>query len=451
MHNRKRILIPILAILVLGAASAWMVYQRQSLGGSGALKASGSVEAVEVAAAPELSGRVAEVLVEAGDTVQAGDLLVRMDGELLQAQRKRAETALQAARDGQAAGQAGVDAGQAALNAADASAKAADASATAELLPLQTSLDDLNNNASLVKAQAEQAVAAANRSIRETTYQLDNYTVPTGQQQMTAMEAVQAMKEKLDRARENFEPYKYRSSGDATREDYKDTLEEAQSDYDSAVKRLEYETSVARAQAALDQAMRDLDKLKDGPDPDQVAALEARIQAVEAGRKQAQAGVEQAQAGLTQAQKRLEQAQTAVDQAQAELDLIDAQIARLEVRAAVTGVVMTRNIEPGEVVQPGASLLTIGELDRLTITVFVPEDRYGQIQLNQAASVQVDSFPGETFQATVERIADQAEFTPRNVQTEEGRSTTVFAVKLAIDNPEGKLKPGMPADVYFER
>ena len=64
--------------------------------------------------------------------------------------------------------------------------------------------------------------------------------------------------------------------------------------------------------------------------------------------------------------------------------------------------------------------------------------------------MKVDSFPNETFTAKVTRIADQAEFTPRNVQTAEGRATTVFAVKLAVDNAGGKLKPGMPADVYFE-
>jgi hypothetical protein len=63
--------------------------------------------------------------------------------------------------------------------------------------------------------------------------------------------------------------------------------------------------------------------------------------------------------------------------------------------------------------------------------------------------VAVDSFPGESFAAEVVRIADQAEFTPRNVQTEEGRRTTVFAVELTVENPEGKLKPGMPADVEF--
>jgi HlyD family secretion protein len=79
----------------------------------------------------------------------------------------------------------------------------------------------------------------------------------------------------------------------------------------------------------------------------------------------------------------------------------------------------------------------------------VPEDRYGQIALGQFAVVQVDSWPGQAFVATVTHIADRAEFTPRNVQTAEGRRTTVFAVDLALDNPEGRLKPGMPADVTF--
>ena len=61
----------------------------------------------------------------------------------------------------------------------------------------------------------------------------------------------------------------------------------------------------------------------------------------------------------------------------------------------------------------------------------------------------MDSFPGETFPAKVTKIANQAEFTPQNVQTQEGRQTTVYAVELTVDNPDGKLKPGMPVDVTF--
>jgi HlyD family secretion protein len=88
-------------------------------------------------------------------------------------------------------------------------------------------------------------------------------------------------------------------------------------------------------------------------------------------------------------------------------------------------------------------------LSDLTITVYVPEDRYGEISLGQQAEVKVDSWPGETFTGSVIHIADQAEFTPRNVQTVEGRSSTVYAIKLSVSDPQGRLKIGMPADVVF--
>ena len=112
--------------------------------------------------------------------------------------------------------------------------------------------------------------------------------------------------------------------------------------------------------------------------------------------------------------------------------------------------ILTRNVEPGEFVQPGAVTFAMADLNDITITVYVPEDRYGQISLGQPAQVRVDSFPDETFTAEVIHIADQAEFTPRNVQTVEGRSSTVYAIKLRVTDSEGKLKIGMPADVLFQ-
>ena len=134
---------------------------------------------------------------------------------------------------------------------------------------------------------------------------------------------------------------------------------------------------------------------------------------------------------------------------EANLDLLNAQLGKLEVKAPQDGVILTRNIEPGEFVQQGAAALSMANIASLTITVYVPEDRYGQIHLGQNASVSVDSFPGTQFSAQVSNISDQAEFTPRNVQTVEGRSSTVYAVKLKVVDPQGKLKPGMPADVIF--
>jgi HlyD family secretion protein len=124
--------------------------------------------------------------------------------------------------------------------------------------------------------------------------------------------------------------------------------------------------------------------------------------------------------------------------------------ARERITSPLSGVVLYRSVEPGEVVAVGAPLITVADLTDLELTVYVPEDRYGQIRLGQTHPVTVDSFPTETFTGTVVHIADRAEFTPRNVQTTEGRKTTVFAVRLSLGDGQGKLKPGMPADVHFE-
>jgi multidrug efflux pump subunit AcrA (membrane-fusion protein) len=120
------------------------------------------------------------------------------------------------------------------------------------------------------------------------------------------------------------------------------------------------------------------------------------------------------------------------------------------IHTPLAGVVLYRHAEPGEIASAGTPLVTVFDPDQLDLTVYVPEDRYGRIQLGQVLPVTVDSFPGESFQGTVTYIADQAEFTPRNVQTTDNRKTTVFAVRLDLPPSNGKLKPGMPADVHFE-
>ncbi len=180
---------------------------------------------------------------------------------------------------------------------------------------------------------------------------------------------------------------------------------------------MEYETELDKALANQDKALQDLADLEDGPDPDKVAVLEAQIKAINVVPKQAQDSALQAKVGVDQAQARLTQACTSVSQAEAELNLIEVQLEKLVVYAPIPGVVISRNVEPGEVIQPGAPVMTIGQLENLTITVYVPEDRYGRIKLGQDAEMTVDSFPGEAFNATVVYISDQGEFTPRNVQT----------------------------------
>ena len=165
----------------------------------------------------------------------------------------------------------------------------------------------------------------------------------------------------------------------------------------------------------------------------------------------AAATLTQAQNNVILAESKLFQAQAAIDQAQAAVDLVNIHMDKLAISAPVAGMVLSRNIDPGEVVQAGASALTLGDLENLTITVYIPENRYGVVHLGDEAQVTVDSFPNQSFTAFVSRIADRAEFTPRNVQTMEGRSTTVYAIQLAVQDAEGLLKPGMPADVIFNQ
>ncbi len=175
------------------------------------------------------------------------------------------------------------------------------------------------------------------------------------------------------------------------------------------------------ATAARDMANANLINLKNGARPEQLAASQAQVDAAKAQ----------------------------VDAAQASLNLIDVQIAKLTVSAPAGGVVLDRPLSVGEIAPAGATVVQIGSLDKVTLTVYVPEDQYGQIELGQTATLSVDSYPGKTFTGTVEYISDQAEFTPRNVQTVESRSTTVYAIKIGIPNADHALKPGMPADATF--
>jgi len=450
LPKNKRFLIPLVVILIILLVIVGWVFTRKKIAGeNGLLKASGTIEAIEVIVGPEISGRVAEVYVDKGNFVKANDPLLRLDEEILQSQLKRALTIQDTAQASLSAAEAGYAMAEATLRAGETNLEVAEASSKAELIVAQQALEELNENADVARSLAYSNVAAANRAVREAQYRLDNFTIPSNQKGLSAMQAVDAMRKILDDARSAFEPFKYESENDPTREDLLDSLEEAQSDFDTAVRRLEYETDLAQAQSNLEKALQELEKVQNGPDPDKVAVLEAQIEVIKVTPKQSEATIEQAKVGVEQAKARLDQAEATLDQANAELELIEVQLDKVMVYAPAAGVVLSRDIEPGEVIQPGTSVMSIGQLDSLKIVVYIPEDQYGQIKLGDKTQVTVDSFPKETFIATVVHIADQAEFTPRNVQTSEGRKTTVFAVELSIENLEGKLKPGMPADVCF--
>ena len=156
-------------------------------------------------------------------------------------------------------------------------------------------------------------------------------------------------------------------------------------------------------------------------------------------RQTAERQLEIARAGLAAAQAQMEAAGAARDELKAMQN-------ETKVYAPLSGVVLHKIVNAGEVVAPGAPLVSLVDLRALWLKVFVPEPQIGKIRLGMPAKVYVDAFPGRPIAARVNEISKRAEFTPKDVQTREERVKLVFAVKLAVDNPDGVLKPGMPAD-----
>lgn len=446
MHPNPRKVAPIILLLALISATAyWYFTSPGAQAESGALTASGTIEATQVTIVPEVGGRVVEVLVDEGQIVQAGQVLVRFDDALLQAQLKQAQASL-------ALAQANYDLVAAGMP--EEQRQVAIATAELELLNAQQALDALYDNAEVAQAQAQQAVAKARQAVRDAERYLRNLRSPAEQIDIDQARAnVAIARDRMEKAQEDYEPYAKKPEDNLVRAVLLSKKAQAEQVYEDAVRLLnnllsgandldlaEAEADLALAQAQLNRAQKELDELEQGIDPEALALAQARLKAAEANLAAAKAGPTPEQLAVARAQMQV---------AQAAIEVLQAQINKLVITAPTAGVVFTRAVEPGEVVAAGSPLLTLGDVERLTITVYVPEDRYGSIRLGQEARVTVDSFPGETFRASVVRIADQAEFTPRNVQTEEGRRTTVFAVKLAVNNVDGKLKPGMPADVRF--
>jgi len=139
-----------------------------------------------------------------------------------------------------------------------------------------------------------------------------------------------------------------------------------------------------------------------------------------------------------------------VRQAESAVALAGVQLGKLTLTAPRGGIITERPLNVGELAAPGAILLNLGDLDHVTLTVFIPETQIGRVKPGQAARVAVDAYPDQTFQGTVTFIRPEAEFTPKNVQTQEERVNLVFAVKISLDNPDHRLKPGMPADVTLD-
>lgn len=346
---------------------------KPGVGSPGGASALGSIVASGVVAPAQqahlafaLSG-VSEVLAAQGDRVEAEQPLLRLQGQ--------------------------------------ESLEAAISAAEFELAQSEQALKDLTTAAETARVQAMQEIVTYAQAVKDAQYILDNFTIPSNQVGMDAVAALKLMQERLDAARAAFEPYKNRPSGDPTRRDLRDALDEAQSDYNAAVKRLQYEYNLSVAKTQRQQAQRDYDMYSAGPDPDKVRLAEAR---------------------RANAQKQLAAAQAALE--------------RLTLKAPFAGTIAVLNVHSGEWVVAGQPLLSLADLEHLRIeTTDLSERDVPQVQIGQAVTVFVKAL-GQEVAGRVAAIAPLADTLGGDV---------VYKITIDLDTiPEG-LRAGMSVEVRF--
>ncbi len=219
-----------------------------------------------------------------------------------------------------------------------------------------------------------------------------------------------------------------------------------------AVELTKAQAQLDTAKADLDAALAALDLLKESYKPSkppeaELHTAESTVELMRAGLALVQAQFEQVEAGPFEGE--MDIAEAVVEEAMANLQLVEHQLAELSLEAPVTGIVSQLLVRVGEVAAPGAPLATVLDPSVLTLTVYVPEAQVAKIRLGDEVEIKVDAFPEDVFAGRVRYIADQAQFTPTEVQTQEERVKLVFAVEVFIDDPDGRLKPGMPADAII--
>ncbi|KFD42452.1 hypothetical protein DK28_0205390 [Peptococcaceae bacterium SCADC1_2_3] len=139
----------------------------------------------------------------------------------------------------------------------------------------------------------------------------------------------------------------------------------------------------------------------------------------------------------------------ATRQNEGSLELAQLNLKKTRLVAPANGIVAGCNFEEGELIRPGAEVVTLLDYKNLWLNVYVPENKLSQVKVGRRVQIQVDTYPGKTFSGQVEYISPQAEFTPRNVQTKEDRVNLVFQVKIRVIEGQEELRPGLPADVKF--
>jgi HlyD family secretion protein len=386
----KRKLIPIVFVVLLVGVGG-LVYRGQHQEQTAELYYSGTIEATEANISFQVSGRVRDVPVDEGRAVKAGDLLAVLFRDEFVARRNQARANL--------------------------------AQQQKNLGQLEAVLE-LNRTvlpAEVERAEASEKVLAAQLAEAEAGYR--------PQELKSARLAVDEAQAALQDARRNKERYDQLFRKNVV----------AERDRDAA--QLKFETALKE----YGRARQNYASHNGGSRGQYIHAARARL-------KEAQAAVNLARSNLKKieaTEREVDAGRAAVEAARAALELAEIQLGYTELRAPFDGVIVSRNIEPGEVVTPGQEVISISDLSEVDLKVFVPETAIGSVKPGQSAIIKIDTFPDKIYQGRVSFISPEGEFTPKIIQTHKERVKLVFLVKITIPNPKLELKTGMPADAWF--
>jgi HlyD family secretion protein len=383
----KKTIFIVIAIAVLGAAGM-LAYRSLHQEPANRIVVSGNIELAQVDIAFKTSGRLIERTVNEGDAVQKGMVIARLDREQLLHQRDTATAAL----------------------------------ATAQA-QLSESISALNWQRETM--QADMQLRNADLSAAESQLlQLKNGARPQEIQEATA--AVAAAQSQYDQAKKDW---------DRAQTLYKDD-DISTSQYDQFRARFE------GAEANLKQVKERSGMVQAGPRSETIESAKAQVE-----RAHASLRVGQANAIET---KRREQdivaRQGDIERAKAQIALIDSQLADTIAVSPINGIVLVKAADVGEVLAPGTSVVTVGDIDHPWLRAYIREQDLGRVKLGDKVKVTTDSFPGKAYDGHVSFISSDAEFTPKQIQTAEERVKLVYRIKIDIENSRGQLKSNMPAD-----
>jgi HlyD family secretion protein len=385
----KRLVLGLFIVLLLGVGGLvyWGQYSRRST----ELYYSGTIEAIPSNLAFQVSGRVQEVLTDEGRAVAKGQVLAVLDRLEFAALRDQAQANLHRAEQ--------------------------------NLRQLETGLDV---NRKVLPAEVERAEAAVQALKAQLTQQeTGNRSQDIARARLTA----EATLVSLDNARKDKARYDELFAKGVVAEKTRDGAD------------LGFQTALKEHERAVQAYLLS----KEGFRREEIDTARSRLAEGEAALRLTQSNLQKIQA----TEQEVEAARAQVASANAALSVAEIQLSRTELHAPFAGIVLSRSVEPGEVVSPSQEVLSMADLSRVDLKVFVGETEIGKIKPGRPVDVKTDTYPDKTYTGHVAFISPQAEFTPKIIQTHKERVKLVYLVKVSIPNSDLELKSGMPADAWF--